>query len=68
MTPMTVVEVFRTIEEVIGTQSERDLLKLLTRDTEMTNEELHTLRGRLIAAKDISRTLRNTLGYDAEAL
>lgn len=65
---MQVIDVYRTIEEIIGNQYERDMRKLLDRDSAMTNEELHNLRGRALSTSDILRSLRNNLGYDHENL
>ena len=65
---MNITDVYRSIEEVVGNQYERDVHKLLDRDPEMSNEELHNLRGRAHSTRDILRTLRNNLGYDHESL
>ena len=65
---MNLVDVYRSIEEVVGSQYERDMHKIMDRDADLSNEALHNLRGRALSTSDILRSLRNALGYDHESL
>lgn len=65
---LSAIDIFRQIEETCKTQNERDMGKLLGREADMTNEELHNFRGRVMAVNDLRRTLRANLGYDPDNL
>ncbi len=57
-------DIYRAIEEAFRTQIDRDIQQLLIRDTDMTDSQLHTIRGQAVATDNMLRKLRNTLGYD----
>ena len=65
--PRTVVEVYRTIESIIEGYGERRMKELLSSHA-FSNEELHTVRGKAQATREIITALRNSLGYDHEAI
>lgn len=63
----TAVEIFRSIEEILGTYGERQI-EVLLGPKELDQDHLLTLRGRGQATREIVRQLRNTLGYNPEDL
>jgi hypothetical protein len=64
---MNPLDIYRAIEEILGTYEERRIVELLA-DKEMSNELLHATRGMAKAARQIRGSLRNTLGYDPNTL
>lgn len=64
----TDIEVFRQIEELLGTQERRELQKLLMSETNMSDSELHFLRGRAVMLKEFGHMLRSNLGYSPDGL
>lgn len=61
-TPQATIE---AIEEVFDNYGAKTIQRLInTRD--LTTEEVHALRGKALAAKELLGSLRSTLGYTVE--
>ena len=59
---VTAIEIYRTVEAVLGDHQER-LYKKFSSFSEMSTDELLELRGRVQATNEVIRQLRATLGY-----
>jgi hypothetical protein len=64
---MTPLEIYRALEELYEKALQRETSKLLLPGTLDTNE-MHTIRGRAQATKEMLAHVRNTLGYRFEEL
>ncbi len=60
-------EIYEKIEETISSYGNRRVEDMLSRKA-YTTEQLHELRGRAQACKEIAGAIRNALGYTVEEL
>ena len=63
----SLVDAFRAIEQQLAEYGEKRL-KDLIRGRDVSDGDLHFLRGKVQATEEISKLLRNALGYDPSTI